>query len=441
MKRILLTALFVLIGVLAFAQERIAIFPFEDRNNVYTKDELDSFYVEFSNEFRNKTDVRRFTVLTRNDLEKLINMESKFQLSDYSSKEKTAEMQRVLNAKQILYGLIVKVGNNIRITVSWYTFPDLNVLPGGATISITNKNQLFDKISELVQSMQKAMAGGGSIPDGNRPSISGQAAVVPNGMVRIEGGTFIMGSPTNETGRGDDEIQHRVTVNSFYMGKYLVTQKEYLAIMGVNPGAGNAEYEGDNFPVMRLDWYDAIEYCNRLSLFEGLTPAYMIDKNRSDPNNKNEHDKKRWRVIWDRDANGYRLPTEAEWEYACRAGTTTPYSFGINITGSLANYHWSDSVHNHDPTPVGKYPPNQWGLYDMHGNVWEWCWDWYGDYSKEAKDNPSGPVSGTFHVLRGGSWRTTKDGIRSAFRLNEPPWYIYQNYGYFDTEGFRVVRN
>jgi tetratricopeptide (TPR) repeat protein len=157
MKKFLLTAVFVLIGSFAFTQERIAIFPFEDRNNVYTKDELDSFYVEFSNEFVKKTDIRRFTVLTRHDLEKIINMEAKFQLSDYSSKEKTAEMFRVLNAQQILYGLIVKVGNNIRITVSWYTFPGLNVLPGGSTISITNKYQLFDKIPELVQSMQDAM--------------------------------------------------------------------------------------------------------------------------------------------------------------------------------------------------------------------------------------------------------------------------------------------
>jgi FKBP-type peptidyl-prolyl cis-trans isomerase len=160
MKRLLLTALFVLIGSFSFAQERIAIFPFEDRNTVYTKDELDSFYVEFSNEFRNKTDDRRFTVLTRQDLEKIINMEARFQLSDYSSKEKTAEMQRVLNAGQVLYCLILKVGNEIRITVSRYTFPELSVLRGGKTINVTNKNQLFGKIPELVQAMVNEIAGG-----------------------------------------------------------------------------------------------------------------------------------------------------------------------------------------------------------------------------------------------------------------------------------------
>jgi len=160
MRNIIFSFIFAFIGAFIFAQERIAIFPFEDRNNVYTKDELDSFYVEFSNEFRNKTDDRRFTVLTRDDLGKLINMEAKFQLSDYSSKEKTAEMQRVLNAQQILYCLTVKVNNEIRITVSRRSFPELSVLRGGKTISITNKNQLFDKIPELVQAMVNEIAGG-----------------------------------------------------------------------------------------------------------------------------------------------------------------------------------------------------------------------------------------------------------------------------------------
>jgi len=159
MKRFLLTAVFVLIGSLVFAQERIAVFPFEDRSNVYTKDELDSFYVQFSNEFRNKTDDHRFTVIPRDDLERIINMEAKFQLSDYSSKEKTAEMNRVLNAQQILYCLILKVDSEIHITVSRRSFPEMSVLRGGKTINVTNKNQLFGKIPKLVQAMVNEIAG------------------------------------------------------------------------------------------------------------------------------------------------------------------------------------------------------------------------------------------------------------------------------------------
>jgi len=444
MKRILLTALFVLIVSLAFSQERIAVFPFEDRNNVYTKDELDSFYVEFSNEFRNKTDDRRFTVLTRNDLEKLINMEEKFQLSDYSSKEKTAEMQRVLNAQQILYCLIVKVSNEIRITVSRRSFPELSLLRGGKTIRITSKNQLFDKIPELVQAMVNEIAGGAtptqtnpisnSTPPPQQPSPQTPKAPVinenlplPANFVLIEVDTFTMGSPSNEWGRYDDEVQHRVTVSSFFMGKYQVTQAEYEAVMGTNP----SHFKGSNLPVENVSWYDAIEYCNRLSQKENLTPAYIIDKSRNDINNTSKRDTVRWLITWNKNTNGYRLPTEAEWEYACRAGTTTPFNTGNNITTGNANY-----VSKYKKTTtVGSFEPNPWGLYDMHGNVGEWCWDWIGSYANGSQTDPRGPVSGDYRVVRGGSWRHTADDARSAKRSNFTP-----SYG-SDCVGFRLVRS
>jgi len=167
MKRFLLTAFFVLISSLAFAQERIAIFPFEDRDNLYTMDQLDLYYREFSSEFKNKTDERRFTVISRVDIEKIIDMEHKFQLSRYSSKEITAEMERVLNPKQVLYILIVKVDNNIRINVSRLSFPEMEVLRGGRGVTITNKNQILEKIPELVQAMVSEIAGGGTPPQPN----------------------------------------------------------------------------------------------------------------------------------------------------------------------------------------------------------------------------------------------------------------------------------
>ncbi|GBU28681.1 hypothetical protein R84B8_02241 [Treponema sp. R8-4-B8] len=146
-----------------------------------------------------------------------------------------------------------------------------------------------------------------------------QPASIPAGMVFIQGGTFTMGSPTNEPGRSSYEVQHQVTVSSFYMGKYEVTQKEYKEIMGTNP----SNFKGDNLPVEQVSWYDAIEYCNKRSQKEGLTPAYTRNG---------------YNVTWNKNANGYRLPTEAEWEYACRAGTTTPFSTGNNVTTSQANY-------------------------------------------------------------------------------------------------------
>jgi len=153
----ILLALFAITGL--FAQERIAIFPFEDRNNVYTRDELDLYYREFSGEFKNKTDDKNFTVISRQDIEKIIDMEEKFQLSDYSSEKKTAELKRVLNPQQVLHILILKIDNNIRINVSRYSFPEMEILRGGTSITLTNKSQILSGIPELVQSMQVALTG------------------------------------------------------------------------------------------------------------------------------------------------------------------------------------------------------------------------------------------------------------------------------------------
>jgi len=262
------------------------------------------------------------------------------------------------------------------------------------------------------------------------PAIVTQPAAVPvnpqpapNNMVRINGGTFLMGSPTSEVGRYDDEAQHHVTVSSFYMGKYEVTQKEFQEVMGTNPSG----IKGDNLPVENVSWYDAVKYCNRLSQKEDLTPAYTI-------NGEN--------VTWNQNANGYRLPTEAEWEYACRAGTTTPFSTGNNITTSQANYDGTYPYNNNakgtylgKTTTVGSFSPNPWGLYDMHGNVSEWCWDWLGGYSTGTQTDPKGASSGSVRVIRGGSWDASAQDLRSAFR------FIYNPSERSSSFGFRIARN
>jgi len=260
---------------------------------------------------------------------------------------------------------------------------------------------------------------------------------VPKNMVRIQGGTFTMGSSANEPERRNDETQHQVTVSSFYIGKYQVTQKEYQELMGKNPSL----FKGDNLPVERVSWYDAVEYCNALSLKEGLMPAYTIDKDRSDANNKNENDTLRWLVTLNKNANGYRLPTEAEWEYACRAGTTTPFNTGNNITTGNANYNGNNPYNNNSKgeyrqktTNVGSFSPNPFGLYDMHGNVCEWCWDWYGSYASGEQKDPTGAISDFYRVVRGGSWDDSGQDLRSAFRNGLTPL------GSRDDFGFRLVR-
>ena len=223
-----------------------------------------------------------------------------------------------------------------------------------------------------------------------------------------------MGSPASEANRYNDEgPQHSVTVSSFYMGKYPVTQKEYQAVMGSNP----SRFNGDNLPVEQVTWFDAVNYCNRLSQKEGLTPAYTI-------NGEN--------VTWNSNASGYRLPTEAEWEYACRAGTTTAYNTGANISD---NTGWYDTNSGDKTHPVGQKAANAWGLYDMHGNVNEWCWDWFGAYSTGAQTDPKGASSGSGRVIRGGGWIDNAKFLRSADRLNAAPSNRRGSIG------FRLVRN
>jgi formylglycine-generating enzyme required for sulfatase activity len=262
--------------------------------------------------------------------------------------------------------------------------------------------------------------------------------VIKDDMVLINGGTFSMGSPKNDTVMTSLEIRHQVTISSFYMSKYQVTQMKYERTMGINP----SKFMGSNLPVEQVSWYDAIEYCNSLSQIEGLFPVYTIDKSLHDPNNMNDNDTLKWVVTWDRNANGYRLPTEAEWEYACRAGTNTPFNTGNNITTDQANYNGNypyeknrKGIFRGRTTDVGSFRPNRWGLFDMHGNVWEWCWDWEGTYSNLSQIDPSGAVSSRGRIYRGGSWGNRADYIRSANRGASNPTTISE------TVGFRVVRS
>jgi formylglycine-generating enzyme required for sulfatase activity len=232
------------------------------------------------------------------------------------------------------------------------------------------------------------------------------------GFVRINGGTFTMGSPVGEAGRFNNEIQHNVTVSSFYMGKYEVTQRDWRDVMGHNPNY----FTGNDLPVENISWYDAVEYCNKRSEQEGLTPAYTGNGDG---------------ITWNRSANGYRLPTEAEWEYACRAGTATPYYTGDSVNSA----GWYVSNSGYKTHPVGQKQPNAWDLYDMHGNVGEWCWDWYGEYPSGAQTDPSGAESGTFRVIRGGSWNAYAQSLRSADRNGDTP--VLRNNGV----GFRLARS
>jgi formylglycine-generating enzyme required for sulfatase activity len=276
-------------------------------------------------------------------------------------------------------------------------------------------------------------------------------------MVAVPSGTFIMGSSESEeqweilmelVGTQSESPQHEVTVSGFRIGKYEVTQKEWQDVMGTSLGriasaeGGNLFGIGASYPMYFVSWYDALVFCNKLSIREGLTPAYLLN-GKTDPaewgnvprEGASSGNNAVWNgVTWDRSANGYRLPTGAEWEYACRAGTTTATSnTGDTITKDTGVN--TNSVDPQGTRSVGSKAANPWGLYDMHGNVWEWCWDWYADYSAEAQTDPTGPSSGTERELRGASWRQDEIYMRSAVRRHNDPAIRR------DAVGFRVVRS
>jgi formylglycine-generating enzyme required for sulfatase activity len=257
-------------------------------------------------------------------------------------------------------------------------------------------------------------------------------------MVQIEGGTFTMGSPASEQYRETNEFQHSVTLTGFRMGKYPVTQAQYKAVMETNPSnfttPVSPETDTANRPVEQVSWYDTLVFCNKLSMSEGLSPAYRISGS-TDPADWGPmptYSDATWNaVIVVAGSDGYRLPTEAQWEYACRAGTMTAYITGNTIIDNTGWYKDNSDERTHT---VGEKPANAWGLYDMHGNVYEWCWDWYGFYEHEPQTDPTGADSGGSRVVRGGSYYHHGQFLRSAFRYVSYPTYSYI---YF---GLRLVR-
>ncbi|MDR2519103.1 MAG: SUMF1/EgtB/PvdO family nonheme iron enzyme [Spirochaetaceae bacterium] len=368
---------------------------------------------------------RRLVVVDRRDID-LIRREMHFQFSGDVSDESAQRIGVMLGAQSIISGSLVDTGVNYRFRINVINVESA-VLEASASITVSGR----DRQTYFLLTGQRAM------PDNSLPvpQSGGEfGEELPGGLVRITGGSFIMGSPALEPQRKNDEVPHQVIVSGFYMGKHEVTQKDYLAIMGTMP---DTRFQGEDLPVENVSWYEAVEYCNRRSELEGLTPVYIIDRTRSDPNNKSADDLVRWVVTWDPEANGYRLPTEAEWEYACRAGTAGPFYTGANILSSHANYDGNYPYNNNprgtyaDATlPVGSFPPNLWGLYDMHGNVREWCWDWYGNYGGPGQSDPAGPLSGSARVERGGSWYSDGQVLRSANRNGVSPSYRIGDLGF-----------
>ena len=277
----------------------------------------------------------------------------------------------------------------------------------------------------------------------NNPSGPDNGETQEERFVLIPAGTFQMGS---NDGSDANKPVHGVTITKpFYMGKYEVTQAEYEEYCNYGEDKpSSSDGDGDNYPAYYVSWYDALVYCNKRSIAEELTPCYSINDltNPEDWGDVPTSINSTWNSVecnWN--ANGYRLPTEAEWEYAARAGDNTVDSLtysGTSDVNKLGDYAWYGSDSKYTTHEVGTKLPNAFGLYDMSGNVWEWCWNWYTDSydtTTEGESDPTGSSAGSYRVRRGGGWNGISDLCAVSCRRSERPDIRYNNF-----LGFRVVR-
>jgi formylglycine-generating enzyme required for sulfatase activity/TolB-like protein len=428
---------FVCAGLYA-QQPVVAVAPFEAISGINATEAnmiTRMFFIRLGN-------TNKVSLVDRTIVERVLR-EHSFQVGDWSDERKTAELGSALNADWIVRGEIEKFGANILVTVQFYDIRTFRYM-GGTYIRLANADEAYDKIEPLVNQLVETIsgsaggggsagaggggaAGGGALSDagGGSGGGGGSSRGTQAGFVLVPAGTFSMGS---NNGDSDEKPVHQVTISrAFYISDHEVTQKEWYNVMGTTvrqqrdmvdkswPLGG----EGDNYPMCYVSWYEAIEYCNKRSVKEGLTPAYSGSGENITCNFK---------------ASGYRLPTEAEWEWAAKGGGKDSMVYEYSGSNSVDGVAWYDDNSEYQTHPVKTKRANSLGLYDMSGNVREWCWDRYGSYSSGSQTDPAGVAGSSSRVMRGGSWCDDTQGVRSAYRGNNTP-----SGRVFDF-GFRLVR-
>jgi formylglycine-generating enzyme required for sulfatase activity/TolB-like protein len=344
-------------------------------------------------------DSGKYMVLPRLNTIETIMEERNLKRSNLTDPENIKNIGIVTGAQYVLVGNVLSQGGKGNLFLARILNTDTGLLEAGGDLEYKTIADGYKLIPDLSYALTGIRAGKGE-------------SAVPESLAYVEGGTFQMGSGN---GNDDEKPVHKVTVKSFYLGKTEVTQKEYTAVMGNNP----SNFRGDNLPVENVSWFEAVEYCNKLSLKDGLVPAYSGGGDS---------------IVRDSGASGYRLPTEAEWEYAAKGGNKDAMVYeysGGNSPDNTSWYRGNSGSRTHEA--AGK-APNSLGIYDMSGNVWEWCWDWYGNYNARTQVDPQGPVTGTERCARGGAWDSDVSALRSASRIKGAPLMQYKHIG------FRVLR-
>lgn len=336
------------------------------------------------------------------------------------------EDARERDAAYVFTGKVMRVAGSYVITLQAIDTVTSNYV-GSAVAQFASIEEATSAISQAVETL---IFGGAPLPpDANNDNFL-------TNFVFVSGGTFIMGS---EEGEIDETPTREITLSPFFISPYEVAyglwytvfeQARDLGYAFENKGSAGSTGEGEpTEPVTKVSWYDAIKWCNALSELLGKTPCYYIDSNRTTVYRKGEHDVSADDVLWD--ADGYRLPTEAEWEYACRAGTTNTYFFGNTIDRAYLWYHDNAEGKTH---PVAEKQANPLGLYDVLGNAWEWCFDRYApNYdTNDVSLDPNGPTNGEYRVLRGGAYNVGAY-VTTTYRSRVAPAEAWDNFG------FRIV--
>ena len=421
--QLVVSGLLLAVGNMSLAQthrDRIAILELGNKTDLSAA-EVGYLTDLIRDSARQQLSVNRYVIMTR---ENIIDLLGDRAMADCIG-ECAVQTGRNLGAKYVVAGEVIYFGKSIRISVTLHETEFGNLLESEQA-GAPGVEGLEESVRRMGEVLMHAILPQKEVQDSYEASFKKKNSVGME-MVQIPAGSFMMGSPRYEEERSNEEVQHRIEItHEFLMSSTEVTQAQYSLVVHSNPSFFKDPWN----PVDQVSWFESIQFCNLLSTQEGLTPAYEINGEA---------------VLWNADANGYRLPTEAEWEYACRAGNPARFHRGDHET-DLSHVGWylsnsgggsrrlsSSRKARHS---VGEKEPNTWGLSDMHGNVWEWCYDWFSStyYTHSPSTDPVGPSDGIKRVTRGGAMRDTAKRCRSASRGKEKPGNRSLH------GGFRVVR-